>query len=109
METENKSHEVDKNRDKNPSGPSTSGGKAWPDDKYLIFFLRISCDNNNILFPGNQAQFCLLWYQDFSSLFFLLFGELTTDLTPNLRQGQDPTLSPLLLLDLSNMKVHLGP
>ena len=55
METENKSHELDKNRDKNPAGPSTLGGKAWPDDKYPIFFLRISYDNNNILFPWNQA------------------------------------------------------
>ena len=26
METENKSHELDKNRDKNPAGPSASGG-----------------------------------------------------------------------------------
>ena len=56
METENKSHELDKNRDKNPAGPSTLGGKAWPDDKYPNFFLRISYDNNNILFPWNQAQ-----------------------------------------------------
>ena len=38
METENKSHELDKNRDKNPAGPSTSGGEAWPDDKYPNFF-----------------------------------------------------------------------
>ena len=57
MEIENKNHELDKNRDKNPAGPSTSGVNAWPDDKYPNFFLRISYDNNNILFPGNQAQF----------------------------------------------------
>ena len=28
METENKSHELDKNKDKNPAGPSTSGGNG---------------------------------------------------------------------------------
>ena len=28
METENKSHELDKNRDKNPAGPSTSGNRS---------------------------------------------------------------------------------
>ena len=109
METENKSHELDKNRDKNPAGPSTSGGKAWPDDKYPNFFLRISYDNNNILFPENQAQFCLLWYQNLSCFFFSYLVNLPQILTPNLRQGQDPTLSPPLLPDLSNMKVHLGP
>ena len=79
METENKSHEIDKNRDKNPAGPSTSGGKAWPGDKYPNFFLRISYDNNNILFP----QFLPLCGIRTSS-FFLLFGEFTTDFNSKL-------------------------
>ena len=72
METENKSHELDKNRDKNPAGPSTLGGKAWPDDKYPNFFLRISYDNNNILFPWNQAQFLPLVVPELLKLFFSL-------------------------------------
>ena len=70
METENKSHELDENRDKNPAGPSTLGSKAWPDDKYPNFFLRISYDNNNILFPWNQAQFLPLVVPELLKFFF---------------------------------------
>ena len=95
METENKSHELDKNRDKNPVGHSTSGGKAWPDDKYPNFFLRISYDNNNILFPGNQAQFSPLCGARTSQVFFSSYlVNVPQILTPNLRQGQDPTPLP---------------
>ena len=96
METENKSHELDKNRDKNPVGPSTSGGKAWPDDKYPNFFLRISYDSNNILFPGNQAQFLPLCGARTSQVFFLLFGELTTDFNSKLEARSRFNPSPLL-------------
>ena len=95
METENKSHELDKNRDKSLAGPSTSGGKAWPDDKYPIFFLRISYDNNNILFPGNQAQFLPLCGTRTSQVFFLLFGELTSDFNSKLEARSRSNPSPL--------------
>ena len=95
METENKSHELDKNRDKNPAGSSTLGGKAWPDDKYPNFFLRISCDNNNILFPWNQAQFFPLVVQELRKFFFFSYlVNLPQILTPNVRQGQDSTPLP---------------
>ena len=106
METENKNREIDKNRDKNPAGPSTSGGKAWPNGKYPNFFLRISYDNNNnILFPGNQAQFLPRCGTSTSQVFFVLFGELTTVFNSKLEARS--RFSPPLLPDLSNMKVHL--
>ena len=72
MEKENKSHELDKNRDKNPAGPSTLGGKVWPDDKYPIFFLEFRMIIIIFSFPRIRPNFCLLWYQNFSSFFSLI-------------------------------------
>ena len=71
MEIENKNHELDKNRDKNPAGPSISGDKAWPDDIYPNFVLRISYDNN-ILSTENQAQFLPCCGTRTSQVFFSL-------------------------------------
>ena len=88
METENKSHELDKNRDKNPTGLSTLRGKAWPDDKYRNFFLRISYDNNNI------RIFASCGTRTSQVFFFSYLVSLPQILTPNLRQGQDPTPLP---------------
>ena len=93
METENKSHELDKNRDKNPAGPSTSGGKAWPDDKYPNFFLEFRMIIIIFSFPGIRPNFCLFMVPELQ-VFFSYLVNLPQILTPNLRQGQDSTLSP---------------
>ena len=100
METENKSHELYKNRDKNPAGPSTSGGKSWPDDKYPNFFCMIIIFS----FPGIRPNFCLFVVPDLLKSCFSYLVNLPQILTPNLRQGQDPTPLP----DIRTMNVHIG-
>ena len=66
--------------------------------EFCIIIIRFS-------FPGISPNFCLLWYQNFSS-FFLLFGELTTDFNSKLEVGSrsNPSPHPSLPMIKSNPK-----